>query len=206
MAEIIINNNKFVDEINNNSTLDDLIEIILSTDENKDKMVTSLTIDGIQLEPEEGEKSLSRTIGQCSDINLELQSSLELAYEALNSCEVYIDTIVEKINELIGFYQTNKIQEANTLFIDLVDTVDLFVQLISKINISFSNHWEGQYRKPPIIRNLEIHLLGILKSLVPAKENNDIIMLCDLLEYELVDNLSQWKTRAIPKLLGFKNN
>jgi hypothetical protein len=40
--------------------------------------------------------------------------------------------------------------------------------------------------------------------LLSAKEKNDNIMLCDLLEYELIDNLTQWKIKILPELKKLK--
>jgi hypothetical protein len=47
--------------------------------------------------------------------------------------------------------------------------------------------------------------LSVIKALLPAKEKNDVVMLCDLLEYELIDNLTQWKIKVLPELKKLKN-
>lgn len=52
------------------------------------------------------------------------------------------------------------------------------------------------------IKNIEIHLLSILKAVKSAESSKDEEMLVDLLEYELQDNLTQWKIKAIPHLKG----
>ncbi len=49
-------------------------------------------------------------------------------------------------------------------------------------------------------RGVKIHLLSILKAIQSASLSNDKVMLADLLEYELQDNLTQWKISAIPLL------
>ncbi len=54
--------------------------------------------------------------------------------------------------------------------------------------------------------SLEVRLISTLQQLIPAKEKNDIIMLCDLLEYELVDILDEWKNKVIPELMKLKDN
>ncbi len=59
--------------------------------------------------------------------------------------------------------------------------------------------------KDESIQKLEIHLLSVMKALLQAKEKNDTIMLCDLLEYELADNLTQWKIKVLPELKKLKN-
>ena len=39
-----------------------------------------------------------------------------------------------------------------------------------------------------------------IKAINTAFKKNDIVMLQDLLEYELIDNLTQWKIQALPKI------
>ena len=42
--------------------------------------------------------------------------------------------------------------------------------------------------------------IAALKNLLPAKEKADLTLLCDLLEYELCDNLAQWDKEILPAL------
>ncbi|MCO4753017.1 MAG: hypothetical protein KC478_00975 [Bacteriovoracaceae bacterium] len=51
-----------------------------------------------------------------------------------------------------------------------------------------------------VFRMVKIHLLSILKAIQSASQHQDRVMLADLLEYELQDNLTQWKISAIPLL------
>lgn len=50
------------------------------------------------------------------------------------------------------------------------------------------------------IRTQHISLLGILKGLASAMENQDTIAQEELINYELRDNLTQWKINLLPLL------
>ena len=50
------------------------------------------------------------------------------------------------------------------------------------------------------IKNLQIHLLSVLKAIETAHNSKDIVMLEDLLEFELKDNLTKWKILVTPAL------
>jgi len=86
------------------------------------------------------------------------------------------------------------------MFGEVIEIMDLFVQLMSRIYKTVRKRHPQQLQATQTFQQLEIHLLSIMKALLPAKEKNDIIMLNDLLEYELIDNLTQWKIKAIPEL------
>lgn len=50
------------------------------------------------------------------------------------------------------------------------------------------------------VRNQHIGLLSILKALASATENQDTIAQEELINYELRDNLTQWKINLLPLL------
>ncbi len=132
--------------------------------------------------------------------------AIDLAFESIDSCFGYVDFINSEISKLIAFYQAGDFSAANDTFIGVIELMDLYIQLVTKAY--------GVIRKDPTIKNfkdesiqkLEIHLLSVLKALVGAKEKEDVIMLCDLLEYELMDNLTQWKIKVLPELKKLKNS
>lgn len=132
-------------------------------------------------------------------------SSLELAFESIDSCFGYIDFITSKIQTLIGFYNAGELDSARETFMEVVDLMDLYIQLITKVYRVIKIDLNGQSFKDESIQKLEIHLLSVIKALLLAKEKEDVIMLCDLLEYELIDNLTQWKIKVLPELKKLKS-
>jgi hypothetical protein len=130
--------------------------------------------------------------------------SLNLAFESIDSCFGYVDYITSKIRNLLELYNASEVDQANIAFVEVVDLMDLYVQLITKIYRVLRENLEGCNFKDENVQNLEIHLLASIKALLEAREKGDIIMLCDLLEYELVDNLVQWKIKILPELKKLK--
>jgi hypothetical protein len=132
-------------------------------------------------------------------------SSLALAFESIDSCFGYVDYITSQIQKLITRYNQGEIDSANQSFVEVIDLMDLYIQLVSKVYRILRTDLKGVNFKDESIQKLEIHLLSVMKALLQAKEKNDTIMLCDLLEYELADNLTQWKIRVLPELKKLKN-
>jgi len=205
MATISVNNNPLEDEINTNATIRDVMDFVLDDIAGNSDVITNITLDGNIVNVDDESDIMPNTIGQYSTVDFTLQSTTELAFDALDSCSNYIDVVTGKITQLIQLYSQNKQDEANAQFAEIIEIMDLFVQLMTRIN-STLRPTNGALSKSKIIQELEIHLLSVLKALIPAKEKNDIIMLCDLLEYELVDNLTQWKIKAIPELKKLKDS
>jgi hypothetical protein len=131
--------------------------------------------------------------------------SLDLAYESIDSCFGYIDHIISRIHKMVAHFNANELNEGNEGLVEVVELMDLYIQLISKVYQVIRLNQKDQALQDEGIQKLEIHLLSIIKALLQAKEKNDLIMLCDLLEYELVDNLLQWKIKVLPELKKSKN-
>lgn len=185
-------------------TLSQAIDLIEREGIQPHEVVTGVFVNGTELSIDNLGEYANVDIDQLDDPIIQIKSNYEIAFEALNDCNGYIDSITNKVNEVVSLYNENLQDEANIKFGELIDLIDLFIQLISKVHTTVKSYNPGFFKNNETIRNLEIHLLSVLKALIPAKEKNDIIMLSDLLEYELVDNLAQWKIKAIPLMLDSK--
>jgi hypothetical protein len=142
-----------------------------------------------------------------TDVNKSVakNASLELAFESIDSCFGYVDHITSQIQKLIVQYNLGNVEQANDLFIEVIELMDLYIQLVTKVYKVLRTDLKIMNFKDENLQKLEIHLLSVLKALLQAKEKEDVIMLCDLLEYELIDNLTQWKIKILPELKKLKN-
>ena len=136
--------------------------------------------------------------------DVKTNASLELAFESIDSCFGYVDYITAQIQKLIGNYNQGNMDLANQNFVEVIELMDLYIQLVSRVYRVLRVELKSM-QKDESIQKLEIHLLSVMKALLQAKEKNDTIMLCDLLEYELMDNLTQWKIKVLPELKKLKN-
>ena len=206
MTQVLINNEPVNAEFENNTTVNDLVTLILNDVASEDEVISSIKFNGRVLSIDEEDQCLILPVDSFKDIDFTLINSLNLAFDSLDDCSGYIDVVVDKIAHLSALYSQNEVRKANVLFGEVVEIMDLFVQLVSKIHKTIRKNYPDKLQNNHTLQKLEIHLLSVLKALLPAKEKEDIIMLCDLLEYELVDNLTQWKIQAIPELKRIRDN
>lgn len=206
MTQVTLNQNPLKNTISSNQSLDDLVSFIFDKEITKESILVSVNLDGKSIPFENGLEIASAKVSSFNEIDFEIKSSLELAYEALDSCNDYINLLVKKIKFLTECYNKNEIDLANQHFTEVIDILDLYTQLFANIHSTLKRHLADTITISEDIQKLDIHLLSILKALIPAKENGDLIMLCDLLEYELIDNLTQWKIKILPALKRMKGN
>jgi hypothetical protein len=200
MTEIILNNRPLEAEVSQESSLHELTNLILDSEISSEDIITAIEADGVMIYLDEPGDKLSLPLSKYKKVQFTIQSSLELALEALESSPSYIDITIENIHLLVALYQQNKTEEANEKFAETIEILDLFVELMARLHKTLRKHYPTLIADVKCLQDQEIGLLSILKAVLPAKEKNDIIMFCDLLEYELIDNLTQWKIQVIPEL------
>lgn len=109
----------------------------------------------------------------------------------------YIDKIVYNIDSSIVAVNNN--ENSNDEIIKIFDNLTNFISLVSIIfRESLYQTYDNETLE--VLKTLKIHQLSIIKALKSAMKNDDQLMLADLLEYELKDNLTQWKISAIPQI------
>ena len=203
MTTIMVNNNPFEDSnINTDNSLKELENLVNEYLTKSDHVITDIIVDENIIENKNEEITLGQDISNFNSIEFKSKPRVEIAFETLDSCICYINELNGRIHELVSLYRTNKQDEANALFVEVTTILDLFVQLMSKIQRIFTQSLGLKKGKQSI--ELELNLLEVIKQLVPARQKNDMIMLCDLLEYELIANLDQWKNQIIPSLQSLK--
>ena len=206
MTQVTLNQSPLKNSISQDQSLDELVTFIFDKEVSKENILVNINLDGEIVPFEDGLRVATAKVSSFSEIDFEIKSSLELAYEALDSCNDYIDLLVRKIKFLTECYNKNEVELSNDQFTEVIDILDLYTQLFTKIHSTLKRNLADTSLISPEIQKLDIHLLSILKALIPAKEKGDLIMLCDLLEYELIDNLTQWKIKIVPALKKLKGN
>lgn len=211
MTSVTINSKNFDYQKDVTTTVGEMINLLLENDLCHGQSITEVRLDQTildlhTLKNQNEHFILTSKIEKYEEIDFITKTSLALALEALDSCDEYLIVLAGKISTLLTLYREDKHDEGNRLFTEFLEIMDLFTQLMNQINHAIKTNSPDEYQKPESVTNLENELLYILKTLIPAKEKNDIVMLCDLLEYELMDNLNKWKIMAIPELKKAKNN
>ncbi len=128
------------------------------------------------------------------------QGNIDLVSQSLDDCYVYIDALVEKIQEFAACYKKSDFLLANKIFSEIIDILDIYTQLFSKTYNTIKSTYSLKVKQIDAIQDLETGLLSILKHILSAKQKEDMIMIGDLLENDLIGNLNQWKTQVIPIL------
>ena len=200
MATIEFNQKRIEVKTDTIRTIAELIPCLKDNHLTASEYMTGIHINGEEVTKSNEEQFLKKSIEENDIINFQISNSKSLLLETIDELPSYIDHMIETIDLTVKFSNNNQIELMQSLLAEIIAKVDSFIQLITQVHkglIIESNHCleSGQ-----TIKELEIHLLSVTKALLVAQKREDTVMLMDLLDYELKDNLTQWKITAIPQI------
>ncbi|MFZ4712998.1 MAG: hypothetical protein ACOYL6_04785 [Bacteriovoracaceae bacterium] len=203
MVSISLNSVVINENFQGPNTLKDLVNHVAQKHIGSETMITGVKINQENIYGS-GIFSDERSFGPNDQIQFFTQNRLELVFHLLDKSSLYLDQLIDKTSKVSAFYAQGLIDQADLIFLDLMDTMDIFIELMTNIHRTVRIELSAKMSSGKSFHDLEIHLLSVLKAVLKAKEKQDIIMLYDLIEYELLDNLKQWKIIAIPELRNLK--
>ncbi|MFT6630718.1 MAG: hypothetical protein ACJAS4_000660 [Bacteriovoracaceae bacterium] len=155
-------------------------------------------INGESIDINSEDPKLIRPIEQSDFIEISFNSSNQLLSDILIDLAGLTDKILLKITQTADEFKLENDDIAMVQLSTVIDAVDLFIKTINHACNSILDREEIEGFLP--IKELQIHLLSVIKAIHSAHQKEDHIMLTDLLEYELKDNLTQWKILILPTL------
>ncbi|MAX66472.1 MAG: hypothetical protein QF441_11695 [Bacteriovoracaceae bacterium] len=160
--------------------------------------IQDFLINGQHIDINSEDPNLIRPIEANDHIQISFNQSTSLLSDILTDLTHLTDKILYKIVDCSENFKNNNDEIALVQLTTIVDAVDIFIQSINHASSKIINHSEISDYLP--IKKLQIHLLSLMKAISSAQYKKDYIMLTDLLEYELKDNLTQWKILVLPTL------
>ncbi len=125
----------------------------------------------------------------CSDAlkNLIIQSvdSPDVLFKTLLDLKTLVPQQVDNLEAIAGLYQKGKDNEALEIIHTLVDFLYLYMRTCYQVSPVFGIHLADIVLNNQSLEELNIRLQDMLSEIVEIMENNDIVSLSDILEYEL---------------------
>jgi hypothetical protein len=198
MATIEVNSHKITINERNYLNLKSLIPKL-----QKEFPITQYKLDHFKINGESvdinGEDpKLIRPIEHSDFIEICFNSNNQILSDILIDLSDLTDKILNKISQTAEEFKSDNEEIAMVQLSTVIDAVDLFIKTINHACNSILDKEEIESHLP--IKELQIHLLSVIKAIHTAHQKEDLIMLTDLLEYELKDNLTQWKILILPTL------
>ena len=141
-----------------------------------------------------------RSLAQLGSIEITTVDQIELAFQGLSSAQAYARKLMTYCRLNGENYKNGKIKEADRNFVDLVDGLENLTQLVMTSQSVLRGKYRDIHTNDSSLRIAQVRLVSAIEELLPAKKQNDHVMLADVLCNELPEALQEMADYGIPVL------
>lgn len=196
MATLEVNTRKIKIDSNDYLNIKSLIPKVQKKFPLENFTLNNLKINGELVSIDSDNYALTRPILNEDHIEVTFSASDKFTLNIINEIPTIIDKIIAQLINC-----SHKIELDNPCDYELaciIENIDVFLHTMNSIYQGLNK--SNEYIESLPIKELQIHLLSVMKGIHASHQKQDHIMLTDLLEYELKDNLTQWKILIVPTL------
>ena len=171
-------------------TWQDLLTDLESARLEPEEVIASVKFDGEEVLQFREESVLAKGLQSMRQIRIEVIPIHQMALNATSDATRYLQTLELALADVAEALRNELIAQANVKLQEVFDGVKLFVTLVRGIELSI----EGM----PAGENSEVEtafqaMKPTLENMIEAQTQQDWVLLADLLEYELLANLSSFE-------------
>jgi hypothetical protein len=115
------------------------------------------------------------------------------AWEILAEAVDYTGRLLSSLRQTVGLYRTGDARNAGNAFVDLVQGLELFTQILAVVETHLQVDFAATTFRGESLADAVSRLNGVFAEMVQAQERCDLVFLADILEYELAPSLEQWR-------------
>lgn len=197
MVNLFINGQSIRQE--ENTLFGDFIHALNKELASKEQVVASIRVNGRILDEKMENSFQMQSLGHIGKIEIATDDPVQLAFSALSIAADYIRKIIihtKKTSKLFSEQSEN----AEKNFLELVDSLDNLTQLVLSAQGVLRTKYKTIYGNDPALRIAQVRLISAIEELLPAKKNNDLPLLADILDNELPDALKEFRDHGLPVL------
>jgi hypothetical protein len=166
-------------------TLKEVLDAILIN--RRDSYLRRAWVDGqeISSNAQDSVMTLTSSIGL---LKLELASLQDVLSNNLDNAKDYLKKLIPGFQKAADLFRMENEQEANKYYLQILDGVDWFSQVLLTILQSWEKNLEGQS-----LEERQKKLTGLIAQMLEANQNQDWVLMADLLEYEMIPLYEDWQ-------------
>lgn len=208
------------------STFDELVSYVERERVPSGHVLTRIVVDGSELDEDEEQSNAGRPLDEFGVVEFHSARTVDLAREGLGDAIELLPALAEDLAAIAAELRGGDVPNGLEMFYECIAVLDWYVSLISALDTLFTRH-DPSFRVDHTLLNTdddlapEGDLTGLtlaegpelrsfaavenlrqkLVEIERAQQNNDILLLADLLEYEVQPIVRIWAAEA-PALLA----
>ena len=143
--------------------------------------------------PSNDREALQKKPSDIDSLEVELANLKDLVATNLANALNYLKKLIPGFEQAADLFRAGSEQEANKYYLQILDGIDWFSQVVSVI----MSPDEGETELPDTDdESLEVRqkkLTDLMSQMLEANQNQDWVLLADILEYEMVPFYKDWE-------------
>ena len=140
--------------------------------------------------PSDDRETLQKKPAKINSLEVELADLKDLVATNLSNALDYLEKLIPGFDQAADLFRTGNEQEANKYYIQILDGMDWFSEVV---NVVMSSEGEGQEPENSL-RIRQAKLTDLMSQMLEANKNQDWVLLADILEYEMTPFYKEWQT------------
>lgn len=192
MLKIVINDIERDFDASSIDNLGNLFKCLLDEFSSQESHVTKIRLNGEELSENDIQAKGNLPVQEIEELELSILSMPEIALNNINNAMEYLNKLIPAVTESSELFRTKSAEEANQHFIECIEGLTWFQEVIEIITIALKEELESPNPEHKNISKLQQKMLQLVKDISDSQEKKDWVMLADLLEYELTPVLEEW--------------
>ena len=166
-------------------TLKEVLDAILKS--RQDSYIRRIWLEGQEVSSS-AQDTLMTSTSSIELLELELAYLADLLANNLGNAKEYLEKLIPGFQKAADLFRMGNEQEAHKYYLQILDGIDWFSQVVLNIVKSRGNEVEGQS-----LGDRQERLTGLMVQMLEANQNQDWVLLADLLEYEMIPFYEDWQ-------------
>ena len=153
-------------------------------------VVRSVKLNGQESSPD-SPVTRQTPLSDIETLEMEVSTLSGIIDKNIENADAYLMRLIPGIEKSVELFRTGNEQEANQFFINIIDGMDWFSQVLDMIfaakEISSDTAINGKS-----VQDRRARLIDFTQQMVDANKNKDWVLLADLLEYEILPYYKEW--------------
>ncbi len=192
--EIMVDQEKIELEASRIRNLEEVILKLVADKIKSSNVITAVRLNGqfySEKIPHDACKVLVRDI---RTLEIETMSTEEVAWHFLIQSGKQLDLLIENARQVAELFRIADENEANEQYASFLESLRLFLQMVNEVQAILNlNLGDISFQDGTVETKIE-KLSGLIDQMHQVQEDEDWVRLADLLEYELVPLLAEWKS------------
>ncbi len=187
-------------EVSGFSDMGELLEDIKKSRFSGTEFIVDIVINGNKVPPEELDDVVKKPFSEVESLEIVTANPRDVSLSTLKNLDPFLENLVSLLEQSADKFRMEKEKDANKFFISCVEGLQTFVGLLDKIKTLNTLDLSSMTFESVSVSEKEDALLKVSNSLYDSQKSKDWVSLGDVLEYELVPIIRDW--RAILPLLS----